>query len=1098
MAQSRHGQKERPYGRNNAKQNIAKNNMLHGYIVWDSKFHVQGWNAAAEMIFGWSANEARGKHAHKLIVPPDMQPSANAMWEQLLRDGESTSSVKKNISRDGKQLICEWYNTPLRNAGGKVVGVLTMVHDITGRGQIEAELNRNKKFIQAVVETEPECITLIDAAGDFMMVNRAGLSMIQADDFEQVKGRSIYPLVLPAYRNTFRKIAKEVFEGKRAALTFEIMGIRGRRLWLEMHAVPLRDDEDEIIALLGIARDFTARKQAEEEILEQKRYAADIVANSATATFVLNDRHTVVLWNRACEELTGIPAMDIVGTDSHWKVFYEKKRPTLADIIIDGAFGQLPSLFGTFKRSAFITNGFQAEGWYQNLNGMERYIVIDAAPVYNSRGELSVVIETLNDTTEWKRTEEALKRELDFTAAVLETTGSMVLVLNRQGKIVHFNRACEEASGYTFEEAQGKQVWDFLLPTEQIESIRKTFKNLIAGMYPIKHENLWVAKDGSRKHIAWSDTVLLAPDGSVEFVILTGIDVTEREHTREAILQEKSFSDAVIRSFPGIFWICDESGRLTRWHDNGKEVTGYSVDELMHMNVLDLFREDRETVAKAMEQVFNTGSAAVEARLTTKSGMAIPFLLSGHRMSRDTKTYLVGVGLDISERKQLEDQLRQTISREPSGVLTGGITGDVDNIPRASIGYEDLLNMTMSPPDDRLRNDVDQTLSQASSAEQQSRDLQAEGGKQIGNHQPVDINEIINKLGPSLAQLVGEDVWLMADLTDKDATVQADSGQIEQALIQLVTNARNSMPDGGTLHIDTDVVDLDDEFVRTHPGSRPGKYAMIFISDSGTGMDEKTRQKIYEPFLKAEESGKGMGLAMVYGMVKQHNGYIDVVSEVGKGTTFVIYLPAVKAEISESTPADAFPAAGDREAVPVESEDDAAGELVSMAEDREAVPVESEDDAAGEPVSTAEDREAIPVAEDGEAIRDEVSAAETRKTILVAGEDEAIRGLIRDMLQEFGFAVIMAQDGEDALKKFTENRDKIRLLISDVMMSKKNGKELFEEIKGMKPAVKAIFVSEYEADRVQGKGVPDEGLNFIIKPFAVNTLLEVVNLALDS
>ena len=1054
MTQSRSKETNRPYGRNNVKQNIAENNMLHGYIVWDSRFRVQGWNAAAEMIFGWSAKEARGKHAHKLIVPPDMQPSANEMWEQLLRDGESTGSVKKNISRDGKQLICEWYNTPLRNAGGKVVGVLTMVHDITGRGQIEAELNRSKKFIQAVVETEPECITLIDAAGDLMMVNRAGLSMIQADSFEQVKGRSIYPLVLPAYRNTFRTINKEVFEGKPATLAFEIMGIRGRRLWLEMHAVPLRNDEDEIIALLGIARDFTARKQAEEEILEQKRYAADIVANSAIATFVLNDRHTVVLWNRACEELTGIPAMDIVGTDNHRKVFSDKKRPTLADIIIDGAFSQLPSLFGTFKRSASITNGFQVEGWYQNLNGRDRYIVIDAAPVYNSRGELSVVIETLNDATEWKKTEEVLKRELDFTAAVLETTGSLVLVLNRQGKIVQFNRACEEAFGYTFEEAQGKHVWDFLLPTEQIESIRKIFKNLIAGMYPIKHENHWVSKDGSRKLIAWSDTVLLASDGSVEFVILTGIDVTERERTNEAILQEKSFSDAIIRSFPGIFWICDDSGRLTRWNDNEKEVTGYSIDELMHMSVLDLFREDQETVARAMEQVFTTGSAAVEARLMTKSGIAIPCLLSGLRMSREARAYFVGVGLDISDRKHLEEQLRQTKSREPSGALTGGIAGDVESIRRASIGYEDLLNMTMPPLDVPLRNDADQTLSQASSAEPPLRDLPADSGMHTSNRQPVNINEIIKKQGPYLAQLIGEDIWLMADLTDKDATVQADSGQIEQALIHLATNARNAMPHGGTLHIDTDLVDLDDEFVRTHPGSRPGKYAMIFITDSGTGMDEKTRQKIYEPFLKAEEAGKGTGLALVYGMVKQHNGYIDVVSEVGKGTTFVIYLPAVQSEISESTLSDAVSAMEDREAIPAEGEGEAVGELVS--------------------------------------------AAEIRKTILVAGEDEAVRGLIKDMLQEFGYEVIMAQDGEDALNKFTENRDKIQLLISDVMMSKKNGKELYEEIKGINPTVKAIFLSEYEADRICGKGVPDEGLNFIIKPFAVHTLLEGVNLALES
>jgi nitrogen-specific signal transduction histidine kinase/ActR/RegA family two-component response regulator len=402
-------------------------------------------------------------------------------------------------------------------------------------------------------------------------------------------------------------------------------------------------------------------------------------------------------------------------------------------------------------------------------------------------------------------------------------------------------------------------------------------------------------------------------------------------------------------------------------------------------------------------------------------------------MSRDHKQYFVGVGLDISECKQLEDQLRQAQKMEPMGTLTGGIDHDFNNIPTASIGNGNPPNTKMAI-DDPLQHNVDQILSSASRAAQLMQDLPAVSGKQIINPQQVNLNEIIRKLEPFLVRLIREDVWLMTDLTDKDATVQADSGQIEQALINLATNARDAMPDGGTLHIDTDLIDLDDEFVRTHPGSKRGKYAMIFITDSGTGMDEKTRQKIYEPFLTTKEVGKGtgLGLAMVYGMVKQHNGYIDVTSEVGKGTTFVIYLPAVQAEIPKAKLADA------------------------------------------------------------------VSVKGSRETILVAGDDEAIRGLIKDMLQEFGYAVILAEDGEDALNKFRENRDKIQLLLFDVIMPKKDGKEVYEEIKGINPAVKAIFLSGYEADRIHREKVLEEGLNFIIKPFAVNTLLDEVRLMLDS
>ncbi len=1088
MTQSRSKEKERPHSP--TEQNFSENSMPHGYIVWDSKFRVQGWNAAAEKIFGWTAKEARGKHAHKLIVPPDVQPYANQMWEQLLQSGKSTISVKKNICRNGKQLICEWYNTPLRNVAGKVVGVLTMIHDITGRGQVEAELSKSKKFLQALIEMEPECVKLIDSNGALIMMNRAGLSMIQADSFEQVKGKSIYPLVLREYRNAFRTTTKEVFEGKSGVLTFEITGFKGRRLWLEMHAVPLRDEKDEVIALLGVTRDVTARKQAEEEILEQKRYAEDLVANSAIASFVLNTRHKVMLWNRACEELTGIPARDIVGTDNHWKVFYEKKRPTLADIIIDGTFVQLPSLYGTFKRSAHIPNGLRAEGWYRNLNGRDRYIILDAAPVYNSRGELAVVIETLHDATEWKKTEEVLKRELDFTAAVLETAGSMVLVLDRQGKIVQFNRACEEVSGYAFEEAQGKPVWDFLLPLEQVDGVKRIFKNLISGMFPNKYENHWVAKDGSQKLIAWSNTALLAPDGSVEFVILTGIDITARERANGALLQEQSFSEAIINSLPGTFFICDESGRLMRWHNNEEDVTGYSTEELMSMNVLDLFREDRDTVAKAMQEVFTTGRAAVEARLATKSGALIPFFLSGSRMRKDHKQYLVAVGLDISEHKHLE--LRQAQKMEPSGALTGGVDYDFNNIPTANIGNGNLPN-TKTVIDEPIEHYDDQFLSLASSVAQLMQDLPAVSGEQIISSEDVNLNELIRELEPFLARLIGDDVWLMVDLTDKDATIHADPGQIEQALINLTTNARDAMPDGGRLHIDTDLIDLDDEFVRTHPGSKSGKYAMIFISDSGTGMDEKTRQKIYEPFLttNAVGLGTGLGLAMVYDMVKQHNGYIDVSSEVGKGTTFVIYLPAVQAEIPKVIPADAVSVPEDLEAIP--AADDAGAVSASVPEDLEAIP--AADDAGAVSASVPEDLEAILEADDAGAVS--ASVSEDREAILVADDDEVVRGLINDMLQEFGYTVILAEDGEDAVNKFRENKDKIQLLISDVMMPKKNGKEVYEEIKGIKPSVKAIFLSEYGADLMHRKEFLVERLNFIIKPFAVNTFLDEVRLVLD-
>ena len=890
----------------------------------------------------------------------------------------------------------------------------------------------SKNFLKTIIDTEPECVKLVASDGSLIMMNHAGLSMIQADSLEQVKGKSIYGLVTPAHRDAFRKITEEVFQGKTGNLTFEMRGVKGRRLWLNTHAVPLRNDKDEIIALLGITRDVTEHKKFEEAILEQKRFAENLMASSAVATFVLDPDHRVVVWNRACEELTGKASSDMVGTDDHWKAFYSQKHPTLADLLIDGTVEVGPSLYSTFSPSPLIPNGLRAERWYSKLNGKDRYLTFDAAPVYDSKGGLSVVIETIHDVTEFKGAEESLKKERDFTSAVLDTVHSMVLVLDGAGKIVRFNRTCEEVSGYAFAEAQGRHVWDFLIPPEQVEGVRKVFSTLTAGMFPNTYENFWVAKNGQRKLIAWSNTALLAADGSVEYVIPTGIDITEHRQAERALLEEKTFSDAVIDSLPGTFTICDEQGGLIRWNNNMLDVTGYSGEELSGMNMSGLFLEDRELMAGKMKEVFETGRASAEARIYTKRGDRIPFLLTGFRMIINEKRYLVSAGIDISERKRLEDQLRQSQKMESIGTLAGGISHDFNNILTAIIGYGSMLQRKLGE-NDPLRFNAEQILVAANRAASLTRGLLAYSSKQILNPQQVNVNELIVKVEHFLARLIGEDVELKSILSEQEITVLADASQIEQVLMNLATNARDAMPDGGYLYIETRLVDLDEASAKARELRKAGAYAQIAVTDSGTGMDEKTQERIFEPFFTTKELGKGtgLGLAMVYGIIKQHNGAIEVESEAGLGTTFRIYLPAVQRVREEAQSA------------------------------------------------------ALPAVKGG------------TETILVAEDDEPVRSLVTGALIQQGYTVITAENGEDAVNKFMGNRGAIKLLLLDVLMPKKNGKEVFDKIRIFEPGIKALFVSGYTADVIHQKGLLEKGLNFMLKPVPMDDLLRKVREILD-
>lgn len=279
-----------------------------------------------------------------------------------------------------------------------------------------------------------------------------------------------------------------------------------------------------------------------------------------------------------------------------------------------------------------------------------------------------------------------------------------------------------------------------------------------------------------------------------------------------------------------------------------------------------------------------------------------------------------------------------------------------------------------------------------------------------------------------LSRIIGEDVELRTQLTEAQLTIMADYSQIEQVLMNLATNARAAMPEGGELLIETGFSEVDEDFITTHGFGQIGDYAILSVTDTGLGMDEKIREKIFEPFFTTKEPGRGtgLGLSIVYGIIKQHSGYIDVYSEPGKGTTFKIYLPRVKAEADETETAVPSPVQGGTE------------------------------------------------------------------TVLVAEDYEAVRKLTSDMLQNFGYTVIVAKDGEDAINQFMKYRDKIELLLLDAIMPKKNGKEAYEEIRKVKPGIKVLFMSGYTADLINRRGMLDDGLNFIPKPVSANTLLRKI------
>jgi signal transduction histidine kinase len=401
--------------------------------------------------------------------------------------------------------------------------------------------------------------------------------------------------------------------------------------------------------------------------------------------------------------------------------------------------------------------------------------------------------------------------------------------------------------------------------------------------------------------------------------------------------------------------------------------------------------------------------------------------------------WIDGVMEDITERKQaeeerckLEAQLLQAQKMEAIGQLAGGIAHDFNNLLTAVIGYGNLLKSEIST--DRLTSYVTQILSAAERAATLTNDLLTFSRKQIINPRPVDLNKLIKEMHKLLSRIIGEDIELSTVLSDKELNTMADSTQIDQVLMNLATNARDAMPKGGNLIISTDYIQLDNGFIRAHGYGKPGHYAILSFEDTGTGIDEKTKKRIFEPFFTTKDVGKGtgLGLAMVYGIIKQHNGYINLYSEPGKGTTFKLYLPLI-----ESKPED-------------------------------------------------KQHEVSPLAKTG------------TETILICEDDLHVRGLMKEILEKAGYEIIEAGDGEDSISIFNQHKDRLHLLILDVVMPKKNGKEVYDEIKKAKPDIKVIFVSGYSADIIHKKGIMEEGMEFISKPISPGDFLAKVRDVLDT
>jgi two-component system, cell cycle sensor histidine kinase and response regulator CckA len=628
-------------------------------------------------------------------------------------------------------------------------------------------------------------------------------------------------------------------------------------------------------------------------------------------------------------------------------------------------------------------------------------------------------------------------------ADIFNATSDAIFIHDAEtGEVLDVNDRMLEMYGCTREQVVGGSVEDFTAGVEPYtlaEAAEKVRQAIDEGPQVFE----WRAKR-SDGELFWVEVALRSTTIADKQCVLAAVrDITDRKRTEEELRESKGRLLSVFRAAPtGIGVVTDRV--VKQVNERLCEMTGYSEEELTGQNARMLYvsDDDYEYVgSEKYRQIRERGTGTVETRWRRKDGRVINVLLSSTPM--DLGDLLKGVtftALDITARKQaeeerekLEAQLRQSQKMEAVGQLAGGIAHDFNNLLQVILGYGEMAQR-QTQPGSELHEHLHEVLNAGDRAKVLVSQLLAFSRRQVLEMEDLDINEVIADLMKMIRRVIGEHIALDILPGHDLGIVRADRGQVTQMLTNLCVNARDAMPEGGTITIETENARIDEAYCESHAWSKPGRYILLSVTDSGCGMDKETVARVFEPFFTTKDVGKGtgLGLSIVYGLVKQHEGQIDIYSEVGKGTRFKIYLPLIE-------------------------------------------------------------RSAAVV---GEEIEDLVP--DGTETILLAEDDEMVLKLSNAILTRAGYTVLTAVDGEEAIGVFNAQADSIDLAILDVVMPKLGGRAVFEQIRAKRPKLRVLFSSGYSMNAIHTNFVLDEGLTLIQKPYQRADLLRKIRETLDN
>ena len=891
--------------------------------------------------------------------------------------GRENSTRCKHRRKDGTVIDVEITMEAVEWSGRSAR--LVMATDITERKRTEEQLVQSEESYREFVEQSPDAV-LVHRQGEILFANKACVLLFGASSARELIGMQMFEFVHPDDREGVRKRIREYdrdFTNVRHNET-RLIGLNGKETYTEVVARSI--DFLGKPAMQVAYRDVSQRKQAEKRLQESEASlaAAQRIAHLGSWERDLIDlddwANNPLRWSDEIFRILGYGVGEVEASRANFdRTIHPDDRIRIREVMSSAIRERKP--YSTDYRIILPS-------------GSQRALHSQADIVYDEKtGKPLKIVGILQDVTEQKRAEERFR-------GLLEAAPDAIVIANREGKIVLVNRQTETLFGYTKDE-----LLNCALETLMPEGTRGRHRDLCkeffvdARVRPMGAgaETSGLRKDGSKFPAEISLSPLETEDGVLIVTIIR--DITERKKA-----EEKFYKAFHVNPEPITIATVSE-GRYIDVNESFLRSMEYRREEVIGHTSLELkFWERLEDRAKFIGKLKSHGSVRdLEINFITKSGVQRMGMISGENIEIDGQACVIAIIKDLTNQKALEKQLRQAQKMEAIGQLSGGIAHDFNNLLGVIIGYSEILEESIAEGDS-LHKSVKEIKKAGQRAASLTRQLLAFSRQQVLEPKILHLNAVVSNVQKMLGRLIGENIELESSLEQDLGNVKADQGQIEQVILNLAVNARDAMPHGGRLTILTANVDLDEDYARVHPPQPKGRYVLLSVTDTGTGMDAATQAHIFEPFFTTKEQGKGtgLGLSTVYGVIRQSGGHIWVYSEPGFGTTFKIYLPRTD------------------EAVPVEKS------IVGLA-----------------------------------------TSLRGTETILLVEDEEPLRELTRSLLADSGYTVLSAEHPTDAIEIAREYKEPIHLLLTDVVMPGMSGVALAMKLAAARPEMRIVYMSGY-------------------------------------